>query len=235
LDLLKGLDVTPAITHIIYDNDGLLLDTEPFYTEAHRILSARFGKVFDWTVKSKMIGLRAEDSANVIIGALQLPFTVEEYLHERKHLLERLFPQAEAMPGAVQLTTHLHRIGIPQAVATSSDRYFFDLKITRHQEWYKIFQCIIFGDDAAIELGKPAPDIFLLAAERLKADPSHCLVIEDSPAGIEAARAAGMFAIAVPDPNMDDRAYAKAHQIIRNLNELDLTFWGFPPFPESES
>ena len=225
-----GLDGTPVITHIIYDNDGLLLDTEPFYTKAHEILAARYGKVFDWTVKSKMIGLRAEDSANVIINSLQLPFSVAEYLEERKHLLEAMFPQAEPMPGAMRLTLHLHKIGIPQAVATSSDRYYFDLKITHHQEWYKIFQCVVLGDDPEIQRGKPAPDIFLLAAKRLNADPSHCLVVEDSPAGIEAARAAGMFCVAVPDPNMDDRAYSAAHQIIRNLNELDLSCWGFPAY-----
>ncbi|MBN1571557.1 MAG: HAD-IA family hydrolase [Acidobacteria bacterium] len=222
--------MAPEITHIIYDNDGLLLDTEPFYTKAHQIMAARFGKVFDWAVKSKMIGLRAEDSANVIINALQLPFSVAEYLEERKHLLKEMFPQAEPMPGAVHLTMHLHGLGIPQAVATSSDRYYFDLKITHHKEWYKIFQCVVFGDDPEIRQGKPAPDIFLLAAERLRADPSHCLVVEDSPAGIEAARAAGMFAVAVPDPNMDDRVYSGAHQIIRSLNELDLSSWGFPAY-----
>lgn len=225
-----GFDMTPVITHVIYDNDGLLLDTEPFYTKAHQILASRYGKVFDWTVKSKMIGLRAEDSANVIINALQLPFSVAEYLEERKTLLEEMFPQAEPMPGAVRLTRHLHRIGIPQAVATSSDRYYFELKITHHHEWFKIFQCVVLGDDPEIQRGKPAPDIFLLTAKRLQADPSHCLVIEDSPAGIQSARAARMFAVAVPDPNMDDRAYSGAHQIIRNLNELDLSSWGFRPY-----
>ncbi len=222
--------MTSAITHIIYDNDGLLLDTEPFYTKAHQIMAARYGKVFDWTVKSKMIGLRAEDSANVIINALQLPFSVAEYLEERKQLLTEMFPHADPMPGAVKLTTHLHRHGIPQAVATSSDRYYFDLKITRHREWFKIFQCVVWGDDPEIQRGKPSPDIFLVAAKRLKADPAHCLVVEDSPAGIEAALAAGMNAIAVPDPNMDDRVYSGAHQIIRTLNELDLSRWGFPPY-----
>ena len=98
----ETLNAPPQITHIIYDNDGLLLDTEPFYTKAHQILAARYGKVFDWTVKSRMIGLRAEDSAHVIIQALQLPLSVTEYLEERKHLLEKMFPQAEAMPGAVR-------------------------------------------------------------------------------------------------------------------------------------
>jgi pseudouridine 5'-phosphatase len=220
----------PEITHVIYDNDGLLLDTEPFYTKAHQIIAARYGKVFDWTVKSRMIGLRAEDSAKVLLTALQLPMTVPEYLETRKHLLAELFPQAEPMPGAIRLTMHLHRHGIPQAVATSSDRHNFDLKITNHQEWFRIFQCLIMGDDPEIKHGKPAPDMFLLTAKRLQASPSHCLVFEDSPAGIEAAQAASMFAIAVPDPHMDDSAYVHAHQILRNLNELDLARWGLPAF-----
>jgi len=220
----------PNITHIIYDNDGLLLDTEPFYTKAHQELAARFGKVFDWTVKSKMIGLRAEDSANVVIKALQLPFTVVEYLEERRHLLETMFPEADPMPGAVKLTRHLHKALIPQAVASSSDRFYFDLKITKHGEWYKIFECVVLGDDPEIEQGKPAPDIFLLAAKRMRANPENCLVVEDAPSGVEAALAAGMFVVAVPDPNMDSGVYVGAHQIIRSLDELDLAYWGFPPY-----
>jgi HAD superfamily hydrolase (TIGR01509 family) len=222
--------MNPKITHIIYDNDGLLLDTEPFYTQAHTIVAARYGKVFDWSVKSKMIGLRAEDSATVMINALQLPITVPEYIEARKSLLAELFPQAEPLPGAVRLTRHLHQAGIPQAVATSSDRHNFDLKITHHQEWFSIFECLVMGDDPEIKNGKPEPDIFLLTAKRMKADPAHCLVFEDSPAGVEAARAAGMFVVAVPDPHMNDAEYRGAHQIIRNLNDVDLPSWSLPPF-----
>ena len=222
--------MTHKITHIIYDNDGLLLDTEPFYTEAHEIIAARYGKVFDWTIKSKMIGLRAEDSANILINALELPLSVPEYLEARKHLLAEMFPLADPLPGAVRLTAHLHRAGIPQAVATSSDRYNFDLKITKHREWFQIFQIVVTGDDPEIKRGKPNPDIFLLTAERMQASPSDCLVFEDSPAGIDAARAAGMHAVAVPDPHMEDSAYPNAHQLIRDLNDVDLASWGLPPF-----
>jgi len=220
--------MAPVITHIIYDNDGLLLDTEPFYTKAHEIIAARYGKVFDWTVKSKMIGLCAEDSANVLIGMLQLPMSVPEYLEARKHLLAELFPQAEPLPGAVRLTMHLHCAGLFQAVATSSDRYNFELKITKHKEWFRIFECIITGDDPEIKRGKPHPDIFLITAERMQAPPSQCLVFEDSPAGIDAARAAGMYTVAVPDPHMEDSAYSQAHQIIRSLNDVDPARWGLP-------
>jgi len=221
--------MNPSITHIIYDNDGLLLDTEPLYTKAHEVVAARYGKVFDWNVKSKMIGLRAEDSAQVMIDALQLPLTVPQYLEARRPLLVELFPQSEPLPGAVALTMHLHRAGIPQAVATSSDRYHLELKITNHRDWFEIFECLVVGDDPEIKRGKPAPDIFLVAAKRLHADPAHCLVFEDSPAGVEAARRAGMSVIAVPDPHMDDAEYRGAHQIIRNLNEVDLASWGLPP------
>jgi pseudouridine-5'-monophosphatase len=218
----------PVITHAIFDNDGLLLDTEPFYTRAHEIVAARYGKVFDWTVKRKMIGLRARDSAGVMISALRLPISVDQYLEERKHLLEEMFPQAEPMPGAVELTTHLHRIGIPQAVASSSDRHNFELKLTKHRDWFLIFECVVLGDDPEITHGKPAPDMFLVTAERLQADPSHCLVFEDSPAGIDAARGAGMYAVAVPDPHMDEDSYPNAHQIIRDLRDFDFEYWGFP-------
>jgi len=221
--------MAPAITHAIFDNDGLLLDTEPFYTTAHEIMAAGYGKVFDWSVKSKMIGLRAHDSAAVMIRELQLPITVDEYLDRRRHVLEELFPRSEAMPGAVRLTRHLARSGVPQAVASSSDRHNFELKLTKHRDWFRIFQCVVLGDDPEIRHGKPAPDIFLVAARRLGADPARCLVFEDSPAGITAARAAGMFAIAVPDPHMDDGAYPGAHEIIHSLNDFDPEPWGLPP------
>jgi len=223
--------MNPGITHIIYDNDGLLLDTEPFYTKAHEVVAARYGKIFDWSVKSKMIGLRAEDSAQVMIKALQLPLTVPQYLEARKQLLAELFPRSEPLPGAVHLTQHLHRAGIPQAVATSSDRHHFELKITKHRDWFGIFECLITGDDPEIKHGKPAPDIFLVAAKRLQAEPVHCLVFEDSPAGVEAARTAGMSVVAVPDPHMADAEYRNAHQIIRDLNDVDLASWGLPPLP----
>ncbi len=227
--------MTAQISYVIYDNDGLLLDTEPFYTKAHEIIAARYGKVFDWSIKSKMIGLRAQDSAKVLLGALELPYTVEEYLETRSHILKELFPQAEPLPGAVRLTRHLHRHGVPQAVATSSDRYNFDLKITHHREWFSIFKCVVSGDDPEVRNGKPAPDIFLLAAKRLSAPPRHCLVFEDSPAGVDAARAAGMHVVAVPDPHMDESAYPNTDQIIHSLNELDLPYWGLPPLPNNRN
>lgn len=218
------------ITHVIYDMDGLLLNTEPFYTRVNQIIAGRYGRTFDWSLKSRTIGLRAADAAKILVESLPLPMTPEEYLETRKHLLEELFPLAEPMPGAVRLTRHLYRHGIPQAVASSSDRRHFELKTSRHKEWFTVFRCFVIGADPEVKHGKPAPDVFLVAARRLGADPSSCLVFEDAPAGVEAACSAGMAAIAVPDPNINHQAFPGAVQILHSLTEFDPAQWSLPGY-----
>jgi pseudouridine-5'-monophosphatase len=220
-----------SVTCVIYDMDGLLLDTEPFYTQVSQVIASRYGKVFDWSVKARMIGKRAADSAKIFTSALDLPLTPEEYLVARQAMIEELFPQAEPLPGAVRLTEHLQRHSIPQAVATSSDGRHFGLKTMRHQPWFRLFECIVIGDDPEVRHGKPAPDIFLLAARRLGITPSECLVFEDSPFGVEAARNAGMAVIAVPDPNMNRNEFHAADEVLGSLEEFDPAAWGLPPYP----
>jgi pseudouridine-5'-monophosphatase len=222
-----------TITHVIYDMDGLLLDTERFYTQATRVICDRYGKAFDWTIKAKMIGKRALDSAAILVKELDLPLTPVEYLEARRAVLDALFPNAEPLPGAVRLTRHLAACRIPQAIATSSDRRNFDLKTRRHADWFGMFQCVIFGDDPEVALGKPAPDIFAAVAQRLGAQPASCLVFEDSPAGVKAARDAGMSVIAVPDPNLDPATCKEADQILSELTSFDPAVWGLPPYMSS--
>ena len=220
----------PLITHVIYDMDGLLLDTEPFYTEVTQTIVGRYGRTFDWSVKSRMIGKKAIDSARILVEALNLPIRPEDYLLERDSMLTDLFPTAMAMPGARRLTEHLARHGIPQAVASSSHRRDFELKITRHRDWFECFQCVVLGDDPEVKRGKPAPDIFLTAADRLGARPERCLVLEDAPSGVEAARAAGMFVVAVPNPGMGHDAFGTAGQVLSSLESFDPEAWGLPAF-----
>jgi beta-phosphoglucomutase-like phosphatase (HAD superfamily) len=227
------MDLMPkrgSVTHVVYDVDGLLIDSERYYLEAYKQIAARYGKVFDWSLKSKTIGRRAEESARIITQALDLPLTPDQWLEIRKSLLEELFPLSEPMPGALRLTRHFHQNRVPQGIATSSDRRYFDIKTRRHKAWFAIFDCFISGDDPAVHRGKPAPDIFLECAIRMNVEPARCLVFEDSPAGVEAARAAGMYAIAVPDPCMESSAYPGAHQILRSLEEFRPREWDLPGF-----
>jgi HAD superfamily hydrolase (TIGR01509 family) len=224
-----------SVTHILYDMDGLLLDTEPFYTEVTQAIVSRYGHTFDWSLKSRMIGKKAADSARILIDALQLPISPEQYLRERESLLAALFPTAQAMPGARRLTEHLAGHGIPQAVASSSSRHDFELKITQHREWFSCFQCVVLGDDADVMHGKPAPDIFLAAAAKMGAVPAHCLVFEDAPSGVEAARAAGMSVVAVPNLGMSPDSCRDANQILTSLESFDPAHWGLPSYAQSIS
>ncbi len=203
--------------------DGVLLDTERFYTQVTQEIVGRYGKTFDWSVKGNMIGRKALDSARYLVETLELPIAPEEYLREREAGLAALMPTAEALPGARELTTALLVRGVPQALATSSSRAMFELKTRRHAQWFAgVFWVVITGDDPRLHRGKPAPDIFLLAAQDLGADPATCVVFEDAPAGVEAARAAGMQVIAVPDAAMDRTRYAAADLVLDTLVDVDI-------------
>lgn len=220
----------PNVSHVIFDMDGLLLDTEGLYTEVTQRIVGRYGKTYDWSIKAHMIGRPALESARFLVETLALPIAAEQYLEQRENLLRQLFPAARSMPGAERLVRHLHASGVLQAVATSSSRGFFELKTTRHRDWFSLFDAVVTGDDPEVERGKPAPDIFLTAARRMGAEPADCLVFEDAPAGMRAARAAGMAVVAIPDANMDRAVYAEAQQVLDSLTLFEPLAWGLPGY-----
>ena len=225
--------MSPNISCLIYDMDGLLLDTEGIYTEVTQQIVGEYGKVFDWSVKEKIIGRRSIQAAEIIVESLDLPISPQDYLDSRKDVLLEKFKDTEALPGAKEMTTHFFKLGIPQAIATSSSSPMFEAKFEKHKKWFSQFTQIVRGDDPELKEGKPAPDIFLLAAKRLRVDPAECLVFEDAPTGTEAALAAGMSVVVVPDPNMDHCHYKNASQIISSLKDFDPEYWGLPKFAES--
>ncbi len=220
------MDHQKSARFAIFDVDGLLLETESIYTRVTQHIVGRFGKTFDWSIKGNMIGRPQLDSARYLVEALELPISAEQYLEERNSLLRKEFVNNNPLPGAERLLRHLHRHQIPVAVATSSDKELFEIKTTRHKSWFSLFNIVVTGDDAEVERGKPAPDIFLVAARRLAAVPEETLVFEDAPSGLAAGLAAGMRVIAVPDPNMDKSQYHGAEQLLESLEDFQPTIFG---------
>ena len=199
---------------IIYDLDGVLLDTEPVYTVVTREIVGRYGKTFDWSIKRHMIGRPSIEAARYLVQTLELPISPEAYLEARKQGLADRFPHADAKPGAEAFSRAAGRIGLPQAIATSSERAMYELKISRRGDWFSIFDSVVTGDEERVVNGKPAPDIFLCAADDLKIKPAACLVFEDSPSGVDAALAAGMQVVAMPDPMMSSEPVAHATSVV---------------------
>jgi HAD superfamily hydrolase (TIGR01509 family) len=182
----------------LFDMDGLLLDTEPLY-------SACFQKIFEenqgnWreSFKTRLLGKREEEVARVCVEEGNLSMSIDEFRGAARELQHRSMSSASLMAAAEELLLTLHRNEVPMALATSSFQSVLELKTKSHQEVFKLFQAVVTGDQ--VQHGKPAPDIFLEAARRLNVNPSHCLVFEDSPTGVQAAIAAGMNVVWIPDP-----------------------------------
>jgi pseudouridine 5'-phosphatase len=211
----------------IFDLDGVLLDTEPLYTKATAQVAARFGKVYDWSVKRECIGRGTMEAARIIVDALALPLAPEELVRERDVQLVELFARAPEIPGAEVFTRALAGRGVPLAIATSTEAPLYAIKAAPHRRWLEIFRAAVCGDDPRVARPKPAPDIFLAAADDLGAPPAACLVFEDSPFGVAAARAAGMQVIALPDPAMDRARYAAADVVVGGFAEIAIDGLGF--------
>lgn len=213
------------ITHVIYDLDGTLLDTEPLYIQTTNAIFARYGMVLPPEVRVQMMGRPTPIAVPLMLRETGLPMTAEAFIAAREEALHALFPSAVPMPGADALTRHLHAHGIPQAVATSSTRLSLEHKLSRHGEWFGMFDAVVIAAD--VTHGKPAPDIFIEAARRIGAPPESCLVFEDAPIGVEAALAAGMHVVAVPEPGHADHV-RHAHAVLTSLEAFDPAEWGLP-------
>lgn len=190
--------VTGLIQAILFDLDGLMVDSEPLAEEAWRILLARYGHVLDSATMADLLGLRPADSARLIQGRFSLPQSPGQVAAEKTEVLRSLTLAGtlRTMPGLFDLLAAADERGLTRAVATSSSQDWasFALHAVGADQG---FGAVISGDHVAN--GKPAPDIYLEAASALSLPPEACLALEDSPAGVQAAKAAGMRCVAVPN------------------------------------
>ncbi|OTF78866.1 hypothetical protein BLA29_007546 [Euroglyphus maynei] len=203
------------ITHVIFDMDGLILDTEKLYEKAYKNVLGNYGKEYTLDLKIKIMGRSGLEGARIIIDDCQLPLNIDGFLSEMAIEHEKVFAgHVPLMPGAERLIRHFHHHRIPIAVATSSKRYTFDLKTKEHRELFQLFDHIVIAsEDPEITAGKPDPQTFLVCASRFRPPPTtmtSVLVFEDSANGVLAANAANMISVWIPDPQIRS---AKQHEI----------------------
>ncbi|MSQ61322.1 MAG: HAD family hydrolase [Dehalococcoidia bacterium] len=211
---------------VIFDLDGLRLDTEPLYLAATQQLIDRYGRILDRALWMSYIGRPSPVVTQMIVEHHGLPVSAAEFHAEREHLLSTMLGNAEPIPGAVALVEHLSRTGVPISIATSSSREGYELKARRHAEWLAHFHCVITRSD--VKNGKPAPDLFLRASEGMGVVPGLCLAFEDAPSGVEAVVAAGLRVIAVPTAGTDAASFTNATAVLGSLTEFDPGDWGLP-------
>ncbi|KAH7931632.1 hypothetical protein HPB52_025525 [Rhipicephalus sanguineus] len=133
------------VSHVIFDLDGLLLDTEKLYSAAAEAVALRYNKTFTWELKKRVLGSTAADAAHTIVEALGLPLPPDEYMAEVDRIFHKAVPDANLMPGAERLVRHLHAHAVPMAIATSSTPEAFDLKMTRHRDLLPLFHHVVCG------------------------------------------------------------------------------------------
>lgn len=204
-----------AIDAVVFDLDGLLVNTEELYQHVGGELLRRRGRTFDGDLLDAMMGRPQPVALATMIEWHGLDDTVEGLAAETKQIFAGLLDtRLEPMPGAVELVTLLTSRNVPRGVATSSGPDF------AHDVLGRVglrphFSFILTSVD--VTQGKPHPEIYLTAARRLGVVPERMLVLEDSQAGCRAAVAAGAVAVAVPGGHSRRHDFTGARFVAQSL------------------
>ncbi len=207
---------------LIFDMDGVLVDSEPLFLKAinNLLVKESAEPVTDEENQSILIGTTVEETWRRLKQARGLLEPLQSYIEKYElEVLEVLKAELTPRPGVRQLIDACFRRNLPKAVASSSLRSWVNLKLET-LGFQDSFEVVLGGDD--VTKGKPEPDIYLLAAERLNIPPARCIAIEDSPVGIAAAVSAGIYTVAVLTDSTRGMDLSQAQQVLETLESFDL-------------
>ena len=207
------------IEAVVFDLDGVLLDSEEIWDRAREELARERGGRWHNRAQRDMMGMSSTEWSRYMADVIGLPEPPEEINREVVHRLTELY--REELPAIAGAREAVERLAArwPLGLASSSNRELIDL-VLESSGLGRYFKASVSSEEVA--RGKPAPDVFLEAARRLGVEPTHCAAVEDSENGILAAKAAGMRTIAIPNPHYPphEDALAAADVVLASIEEL---------------
>jgi len=203
----------------LFDLDGVLINSEPLHGQAWKETAAFFDLNLTQSQLKLLRGRRRIDCAKELVKLIPKEVKTEDLLTIHKPISRKLILTAQAMPGSESLVKRCHKNNIPMALVTSSSHESVDIKIAPHK-WMNLFSITVLGDDELLHKGKPAPDPYLLAAEKLNIAPEECWAVEDSISGVSSALKAGCFVFLLKERS-DELPKKELFEENKNLNEIN--------------
>ena len=204
----------------LWDVDGVILDSAAQHLESWRLMAREFGYPYADTDFWSTFGMRNADIIPQVFGVTDSERARAMADRKEEIYRELVAREAQALPGARELLAALHTVGYRQALGSSAPEENLRV-IVAALELGAYLDAMVSGE--TVPRGKPAPDIFLQAAAKLGVEPAHCLVIEDAPAGVQAAHAGGMVCLAVRRAGQPDApGIAAAERVVDTLRDVDV-------------
>jgi len=206
------------IAAIIFDLDGVLMDSEPFHLRATRFALGDRAQSYTERDNQAFFGATDAEMFRVLRILFDLDASTDELaLRKREHLVFLIRTEGRGLPGVPEIPLRFREAGLRLGLVSASARPVIDA-VLETVGLSGAFETVVSGDEVA--RGKPAPDGYLMAARRLAVDPGQCFVVEDTRNGVLAAKAAGMTVAAVPGPATIHEDFSPADLILPSLEAL---------------
>ncbi|HEX2501085.1 MAG TPA: HAD family phosphatase [Methylomirabilota bacterium] len=206
------------IAAIIFDMDGVLMDSEPLHLRATRFALGVRAQSYTERDNQSFFGATDPEMFRILRILFDLDATTDELvLRKREHLVSLIRSEGRGLPGVPEIPLRFRDAGLRLGLVSASARPVIDA-ILQAVGLHEAFETVVSGDEVA--RGKPAPDGYLMAARRLGVDPRGCFVVEDARNGVLAAKAAGMTVAAVPGPATSHEDFSPADLVLPSLEAL---------------